>query len=297
MKNSIKQIKTKIKKFVKPILLFIRQINSHSISAHAAQSTLFIFISFFPFVMMLLSLLSYIPLPISGTDSFSTNLFPSSMEEYIHSLLGEIHELSNGTIISVTAITALWAASKGMYAIGNGLNAVYEVKETRNYFILRLFALLETVLFIIIIAVVLIFLVFGNLLSSIIKEASPLISNLIDIIINLRGIGGLIILSLFFTAIYVYMPDRKAKFKSQFPGGFLTATGWIIFSNLFSFYVDNFSNYSNIYGSLAAVVVFLLWLYFCMYILFLGGEINSDINKKCESNNHQSDKITSSHIS
>ncbi len=278
MKNSINEFKLKIKKIYQIVLNLVSKSEEHSISAHAAQSTLFIFISLFPFAMMLLSLLNYVPINFTGTGSVTSNLFPESVSNYIYKLLNEIKILSSGTLISLTALTALWVASKGLYAIGKGLNSVYGVKETRNYFTLRFFALLETIAFIIIILIVLLILVFGNLINTWLKGFSPFLSGILEWIINLRGIGGLLILSLFFTAIYTFMPDRKCRFKSQLPGGIMTSIGWIAFSYMFSFYIDNFSNYSNLYGSLTAVVIFLLWLYFCMYMLFLGGEINCLIN-------------------
>ena len=70
------------------------------------------------------------------------------------------------------------------------------------------------------------------------------------------------------------MPNRKAGIFGQIPGALVAAVGWLLFSLLFALYVDRFSNYTSLYGGLSAIVVFMLWLYVCMYILLLGGEIN-----------------------
>ncbi|MBE7055982.1 MAG: YihY/virulence factor BrkB family protein [Ruminococcaceae bacterium] len=281
MKNSIKQTRIKIKKifdkildFCDPVLFFVRRAAKHSVAAHAAQSTLFLFISFFPFVMLFITLLNYIPLPLTEAGQLEPGFLPAPVSGLLNSLLTEINQSASGTIISVTAITALWTASKSLYAIGNGLNSVYGVKETRNYFVLRFFALIETIMFIFVLFIVLLIIVFGNIIHIWMYGISPGLAEILDKIINLRGLFGLLILTLFFSAIYVIMPDRKCKFTSQIPGGIITAVGWVGFSYLYAFYIDNFSDYSNIYGSLTAIVLFMLWLYFCMYMLFLGGEIN-----------------------
>ena len=70
------------------------------------------------------------------------------------------------------------------------------------------------------------------------------------------------------------LPNRKSHIFRELPGAIITAGGWLLFSYLFSYYIDNMGNYSYTYGSLAALAICMLWLYFCMYILFIGAEIN-----------------------
>jgi membrane protein len=79
---------------------------------------------------------------------------------------------------------------------------------------------------------------------------------------------------IFFLAIYVVIPNRKTKISKELPGALVCACGWMGFSYAFSYYIDHYSNYTSMYGSLTTIVLFMLWLYFCMYILFIGAEIN-----------------------
>ena len=79
---------------------------------------------------------------------------------------------------------------------------------------------------------------------------------------------------LFFTLMFMTLPGRKTSFFAELPGSILASAGWLGFSYLFSFYIDNFSNYSATYGSLTAIVLCMLWFYSCMYIMFIGAEIN-----------------------
>jgi len=85
---------------------------------------------------------------------------------------------------------------------------------------------------------------------------------------------------LFFSIIYKTLPNGKMKFVDQIPGAVITSAGWVSFSILFSFFVDNFSNYANVYGSLSAIIILMLWLYICMYIMFIGAEINCILTAK-----------------
>jgi membrane protein len=80
--------------------------------------------------------------------------------------------------------------------------------------------------------------------------------------------------------MYKSLPSRKIKFIDQIPGAVITSAGWVSFSILFSFFVDNFSNYANIYGSLTAIIVLMLWMYICMYIMFIGAELNCILASK-----------------
>ncbi|MDE7298682.1 MAG: YihY/virulence factor BrkB family protein [Lachnospiraceae bacterium] len=85
---------------------------------------------------------------------------------------------------------------------------------------------------------------------------------------------GFSLMILFFSLMYMTVPSRKSSFFAELPGAIITSAGWLGFSYLFSFYIDNFSNYSATYGSLTAVVLCMLWFYSCMYIMFIGAEIN-----------------------
>ena len=265
---------------INAVKAFLKRLGEHAVTAFSAQSAFFIIISFFPFVMLLLTLLEYLPLPISETKELAINILPHSINEFVVSILGEIHMKASGAIISITAITALWSASKGMLALTRGMNSVYGITENRNYFKLRIMAVVHTLIFIVILLLTLVVMVFGNSLHKWIAQYIPVIADVIAKIIDLRGIGGLALLVVFFTVLYMFLPDRRSNFFKELPGAIFSAIGWIAFSSLYAFYIDNIANYSYLYGSLTAIVLLMLWLYICMYILFLGGEINCLLAEK-----------------
>jgi len=264
-----------IKATFRLISLLTKKFQDDHIAAYSAQAAFFIIISFFPFIMLLLSIVRFFPIEESTLMKLFIHAFPTAVHSMMVSIINEIYNpSSSGALISVTAITALWSAAKGFLAILKGLTAVYEIKETRHYFFLRITSAFYTLIFAMMLIATMILFVFGNRLYSWIEKQFPVLMDTALVIISLRTILGLLILILFFLVIYVVIPNRKVKIMNELPGAMVCAAGWMGFSYAFSFYIDNFSNYSSMYGSLTAVVLFMLWMYFCMYLLFLGAEFN-----------------------
>ncbi len=264
-----------IKATYRLVNLFGKKIKEDHVEAYSAQASFFIIISFFPFIMLLLSIVQYFKLGESTTLKILTQMFPTAINSMFVSVFYEVyHTDTSRTLISVTAISALWSAGKGFLAIMKGLNSVSNIKETRKYFLLRAVSAIYTLIFAIMLIATMILFVFGNRLYFWIEQKLPVLRDTAFIIISLRTILGLIILIIFFLMIYSFVPNRTSKLMNELPGAMLCAVGWMGFSYAFSFYIDNFSNYSSMYGSLTAIVLFMLWMYFCMYILFIGAEFN-----------------------
>ena len=251
-----------------------RKIRDDYVEAFSAQATLFIIISFFPFIMMLLSIVQFFPIEEDTMLRFLSSILPTTVNSLVVSIIAEIYDKATGTIISITAITTLWSAAKGFVAIQKGLNSIYEIKETRNGLFVRAVSALYTFIFAMMIIVTMILFVFGNKLFDWIEHKIPALMDTAVVIISLRTFIGFLTLLIFFLLIYIIIPNRKSSLMKELPGALLTAFGWMGFSYAFSYYIDNYSKFASMYGSLTAIVFFLLWLYFCMYILFIGAEIN-----------------------
>lgn len=254
----------------------MQKIKDDHVSAFSSQAAFFIIIAFFPFAMFLLSIVRYFAISENTMLQFFTKIFPSGINSTIVSVITEVYSRRrvSGTIVSITAISALWSAGKGFLSIIKGLNAVYEIKETRNYFHLRIVAAIYTLAFALMLIITMILFVFGNQLYLWIQNKVPLLEDAALVLISIRTLLGLATLIVFFLVVYIVIPNRKTKIMTELPGAIICAAGWMGFSYAFSFYIDNFSKYNSTYGSLTAIVLFMLWLYFCMYILFIGAECN-----------------------
>ncbi|MBP1756625.1 MAG: putative rane protein [Firmicutes bacterium] len=264
-----------IKSTLRLIGLISRKIRDDHIAAFSAQAAFFIIISFFPFIMLLLSIIKYFPIEEESMLILLSQAFPTTVNSLISSIVREIFDTAaSTTLISATIVSTIWSAGKGFLAVMTGLNSVYEINETRHGMLLRGMAALYTVIFAIMVIATMILFVFGNRLYLWIGQKLPVIEDTAFVIISLRTIVGLITLIILFLIIYIVIPNRKTKLMHELPGAMLCAGGWMGFSYAFSYYIDNFSNYASMYGSLTAIVLFMLWLYFCMYLLFLGAEFN-----------------------
>lgn len=270
-----------IKPTIKFLNMFFGKIRDDHVSAFSAQAAFFIIISFFPFIMFLLSIVPFLSLKESTILNLATQIFPNAFNSLIVLVITEVYrKVNSGTLISITVITALWSAGKGFLAIMKGLNSVYGIQETRKSIILRIISTLYTLVFAIMLIASIILFIFGNKLYLWIETRFPVLQDLALLIISLRTIVGLIILLIFFLVIYVAIPNRKTKISRELPGALVCAAGWMGFSYAFSYYIDHYSNYASMYGSLTTIVLFMLWMYFCMYILFIGAEINLLIQNK-----------------
>lgn len=128
--------------------------------------------------------------------------------------------------------------------------------------------------------VVLVLLVFGQAILDRLLVNLPALNGLDGVWFSMRWAVGFCILILLFLFFYTALPIQKGKPFSKLPGAVFSAAGWVGFSALYSFYVNNFADYSRLYGSLTTIVLLILWLYICMYILFLGEELNVMLGSK-----------------
>jgi len=269
-----------IKKLFNTFKYFSRKISAHKVGAYSAQCAFFLMLSIFPFIILLLSLVRFLPFSHEEILGYTEEIMPSAINSLISDFVKEIRTSSNNAITVISAGTTLWAASKGIYSIIGGLNSVFEERESRHFIKVRFLALFYTLSFIIMILLTFVMLVLGKSIVEWTQNNFPSFYALIFAIIFLRFFIGFCVLVLFFTTIYDTLASGKRKFFNQLPGAIVAAAGWIAYSLLFSFYIDNFSNYTTIYGSLTAVVLLMLWLYSCMYILFFGAEINLYYQRK-----------------
>jgi len=260
--------------FIRLIKDMNEKIKESHLSAYAAQSAYFIILSAVPFVMFLLTILNFINFDANGLIVSIVGAAPSETSDILLNILEGINVNSSGAILSFSIIALLWSAGKGVMAITKGLNSVYGIPETRHYVILRLVSTFYTLMFAVIIIFTLAFLVFGNKIYLWICTVLPFLDNVAAFIISARTILSLLILTIFFVFLYKFLPNRKCTLKRQLPGAIFTASGWMISSYIFSVYVDYSPGLSYMYGSLTGLIILMLWLYFCMNLLFLGAEIN-----------------------
>ncbi len=266
-----------IKRFINKVRPFIGKANSDNIFAIAGQSAFFIILSAFPLTMFLASILQNLHIPYKYVESSLSSLFSQQVVNYVSSFLNDVYNNSVG-ISFITLIVTLWSAAKGVQAITNGLNRIYNAYENRNWLFLRIRAMIYTVVLFAILIATLLVVVLGKTIKEWIFSVIY-VPNMFTIVYHLRFLIIFVYLVVLFALIYRNFPNisriqhKEYGIKYQLPGAFLCATSWILLSLGISIYVNDFNGFS-IYGGLTRLAVIMVWLYFCMICLMLGAEIN-----------------------
>lgn len=263
----------KIFKFLTSIFNTIT--GDENITVYSAYASFYMVISFVPFLILTLMIVGrFMTLSADDFAIFAGNNLPKSVVSFISHMITEILENKSVSLISVPIVALIWSASRSVVAVTRGLDKVYDSNIDRSFIKVNLYSLFYTAVFLIAVLFSLVIMVFGNVIADVLGQFFPFANNLINTILSTRAIVSISFLTLLFACIYTFLPSCKQKFTKQLPGALFAASGWMIFSLLFSIYFDNFSNRYYLYGSLTALVLFMLWIYFCMVIIFIGGKIN-----------------------
>ena len=260
------------KKIYRIFYEFGKQMTIKNISSFAASTAFFLFISLIPILYLVCSILPYVNLTQETLRESINAVLPGVIGVFLNSIIADVYGQSAGGI-SLAVLVMLWSAGKGMMALMRGLNAVNEVEEEKNYFFVRVIAAVYTVLLIVAVIISMVVSGFGKLIIKMFIDSIPGGSIVYSVFTRVRFLYVWIVLTVLFMLIYSYVPGRRQKFLMQMPGAVFTAVIWNGFSLVFSAYLEYFGDF-GIYGSLATVVIVLLWLYSVSYIAMIGAHIN-----------------------
>ncbi len=252
----------------------VRYIAQLRIPLYASHACFFIVLALFPTLVLLMSLIRYTGLEVHNLIEMLQGVIPEALLPAAKKLIVSTYQSTTGTVVSVSALTALWSASRGMQGLHTGLNFIYCTRENRGYFRTRFMSVVYTIFFLLVLLLTLVLHVFGaSVLQWIPIEQSPIFS-VLEGIVDFRFFLLLGVQTALFTAIFMVIPNKRNKFMDSLPGALFASSGWLIFSNLYSIYVERFAALSNIYGSVYAVALSMLWLYICICLVFYGGALN-----------------------
>jgi len=274
MEPTLANIKDYANKFLKHLLFRLME---DDIAGLSAQCSYFLFLSLFPFVIFLFSLLSFTNIPQTQLMNLVFSYFPTDVAIVTRTIIENILSTRNVTLLTVGALMTVWSSSSGINAVRKGLYKAYRKVETRPIWQVILVNLVSTVGLALILFVTIVFLVSGEVLGNQVFKILS-ISSTFEVVWNLiRLLVPLITMASVFSVLYVLIPFRKVRFNEVFPGVIFTMVAWLTISLLFSYFVNNFTNYANIYGSISGIIILLVWLNLSCLFLLLGGEINAAV--------------------
>lgn len=252
-----------------------RRFLTHGVTDLAAQLSYYFLLAIFPFLIFAFTVLAYTSLSSEDVLNLIAQYVPLNSMEIVERNVRNVLDVERGGLLSISIIVALWSASNGSHAIIRALNKAYDVEESRPYIIARLVAIVLTFAMIGVILIALILPVFGRTISLYLFSFLGLSDSFIFFWEFFRWVISFYVIFIVFCFLYYFAPNRKMAIKNVWLGAFIATIGWQATSFGFSFYVSNFSNFTNTYGSLGGVIGLMLWFFIMSILLILGGEINA----------------------
>lgn len=284
---------SKIKLYISFIDKFCGKMGDSHIGAYSAQASFFILLSVVPLASLLLAVATYLPFSQQDVLELLMQGIPGDLIGYVAGIITDLYGGAGTTVISLSAITMLWSSSKGIAALMDGFNSMYDLKKEYNSVKSRGIAVVYTILLIIMFAIVMsAYVSVAHYYKLYVRDVFTVDSIVQRGLLFIRHIMGWFLFYAFILMMYVILPggfglpmgkEEKVnlgnRIRSQIPGAAFAAVAWLVISRAVAVYIEHFPNLSVMYGSLAGIVIIMLWLYFCMYSVFIGAVINSLLSK------------------
>ncbi|MCR5237215.1 MAG: YihY/virulence factor BrkB family protein [Lachnospiraceae bacterium] len=244
------------------------------VASYASSMAFFFFIALIPLLIILSKLLPLTGISDDQLIRVVTRVTPEIVDVMVVIIVKQAYSSTTG-IISISAVVILYATARGMLALLRGLNRIFDVKVRHGGISVIIRAGIYTLLMLLYLILLLLIIVYGEsimifLVSHIkVLDRVPLLFNFRYLLMMALGVISLM-------AVYAYVPSERQPFKKQLPGAVFTTVAWVVFSFFFSLFIGS-SIYGTYYGSLAAVVIFMMWLYGCFYILLMGANLNLSV--------------------
>ena len=268
------KINSKIRRKINLLIHLIVKIKKDDVFALSSQLAYYLMLSFFPFILFLITLVGFSRLSSDEVLNGLAGLLPQSIVDLTTSTVMEIFDNQYTGLLGVSILLMIWTSSSAFRAVIKGVNKAYDFKENRSFIKRALISMMGILALAVIIILSLSMLVFGDVISQYIRNVIPFYKAFLFIWNMFRYAFVFIVMIFIFAGIYCMAPAKRLKSKEVIPGAVFSTIGWIIVSFGFSFYINNFGNYSRFYGSLGAVFILMTWLFLISMIFILGVEIN-----------------------
>ena len=261
-------------------IFFWKGLVEGAITTRASSLAFNFFLAFFPSIIVFLTLIPYIP--VTGLQETLMELLnvvlPPSTNEITFNALDDIINNTRGGLLSIGFLLALYFSTNGINSLIEAFNASYHIRENRPIIQQRILSLGLTLLlsFMLIIAMGLI--IFGKFAVSYLTEYKLITQYAGELILYGKWFTILLVLWLGISVLFHLGPSIKSKWKLFTPGSILATLGIIITSIGFNYYINHFSQYNKIYGSIGTLMIILIWMYFNSIILLTGFELNASIS-------------------
>ena len=270
-----------------------RKVVDDDCSEHAAAMAYYFLFALFPFFLFLTTLIGVIPIPdlLEYLMTQASTLLPGEAFKLIEDNIRALFLNKKEGLLSLGILLALWASSNAIVSVMDAMNKLYEVKEGRPFWKVRLVAILMVIGLSLLFLLALVLLMFGTKIG---KYIADLINFGMVFLVAWHLVLVPVILFLLVLAVatvYYFTPDVEHKWIWISPGAVVAIPLWIVMSLGFSFYINNFGSYDKTYGSIGAVIVLLLWLYLSGFVILAGAVLNSVVEHASAEGKEPGEKV------
>lgn len=250
------------------------------VGKRAASLTYYLLFAIFPFLIALISLLGFLHLPMISLDGDAAAFLPEDVITLLNLTITHMTEASNGAIFTFGVVFAVWGPFRAVRSMTEEVSDIYggekPVHHTLRVLLLSLFILF-------LIPALLLLMVIGESMLQWVAQFLPISLEFIAFWAKVRFLPMAFALILLTSAIYYLSPNQPPKWRYILPGAFLSTGFWMLYSVGFSYYVDHMGNYSVIYGSIGAIIAFLIWLNLSLTTILLGAVFNAALRRTADS--------------
>ena len=265
----------KIARFARALYDKIRE---NEILPLATQLTYRLIFALFPFIIFLISMVGYFDIDAETLLEESFAVFPQQIAQIINDVIHDVVDTRNPSIMSTSLLVSIFTVASGFNSIMRGVNKVYAQEDTRNIIIRWIYSTVLVIALAFAMTSSLLVVIYGDTIHAMINrhfEPNRLFSAIF-------GFAGLLITITIMLAtiilIYRLSLGKKQSIVSLLPGAMLTIAVWAISSSAFNFYINNFSRYSLVYGSIASIFITMLWLNIISATILIGAQTNALLN-------------------
>ncbi|WP_317366538.1 YihY/virulence factor BrkB family protein [uncultured Tyzzerella sp.] len=270
----------KILKFIKFIKILIKKASENELMLMSNALTYKLLIAMFPFIIFLMTLLGFYNLNLEEYIIEASKTLPKPIENILIVFLEEVIQTKSVSLLSTSFLITIYSASTGFNSIIQGLNRAYEQEDNRSFILKRGTSVMLVFIFAILVNFSLLLFIFSDYIRDLIIKYTPLefIPYFLDSAFLYILVG--LVLLVMVLVIYKISISRNVTLKSILPGALISVFSWLILSKGFNIYINNFSRYSKIYGSIGSIFVLVIWINMISLVLLLGGQINAILEKQ-----------------
>jgi membrane protein len=257
----------------------IRRYDRHRIHLISGTLAFFFLLSLFPLLIFLNALLGTFGLQLLDLIQSMEDLIPQSALDVLAGYVTSISSTSTG-LISFSLLATLYSASIAVTSLIHSIHTAYNQYSHRHFVTTKLWSLFFTLLIGIALTSSLVLPALGRNFLTFVSQYITISEGVIVLWTNLRWILTAAIITATLALLYKVIPYTPYKKQSVWPGAVFSLIGWMVVSLLFSIYVNNYANYSLVYGPLGAVIALMIWLFITGMIIILGAELNSILDTR-----------------